>query len=149
MDMLPDYRAAFHVLLVEDDPADAGLAKRAIKNGKILCEVHHAKDGVEAMEFLLRQGERFKDAPRPDLILLDLNMPRKDGREVLGELKDSPDLKSIPVVVLTTSEIERDVEASYLHGANSFITKPMDVQNFFDVISQLGNYWFQVVKLPK
>lgn len=147
--MSPELCANFQILLVEDDPADAGLTKRAIKTGRIPCEVHHAKDGVEAMEFLRHQGDRFKDAPRPDLILLDLNMPRKDGREVLADLKNDPELKSIPVIVLTTSDIEQDIEASYLQGANSFITKPMDVQDFFDVVSQLGTYWSQVVKLPR
>ncbi|PWC56502.1 response regulator [Azospirillum sp. TSO22-1] len=139
----------FQVLLVEDDPADAGLAKRAIRDGKILCEVHHATDGVEALDFLHRRGERFQNAPRPDLILLDLNMPRMDGREVLAALKGAPELKTIPVVVLTTSDIERDVEASYLQGANSFITKPMEMQDFVDVIRCVSDYWFHVVKLPK
>jgi CheY-like chemotaxis protein len=143
------YQSAFQVLLVEDDPADAGLAKRAIKEGRIVCEVHHVKDGVEALDFLRRRGERFQDAPRPDLILLDLNMPRMDGREVLAELKGDPDLKTIPTVVLTTSDVDQDVEASYLQGANSFITKPMGMQDFIDVISRVSNYWFHIVKLPK
>ena len=141
--------AIFRILLVEDDPADAGLIKRAIRDGKILCAVDHAKDGAEAIDFLRRRGERFADAQRPDLILLDLNMPRLDGRQVLQEIKNDPDLRSIPVVVLTTSDIEHDVEASYLLGANSFVTKPMDVQDFFDVIGSLENYWFNVVKLAK
>lgn len=147
--MSAEYRHTFQILLVEDDPADAGLAKRAVKEGKILSEVHHVKDGVEALAFLRREDERFRDAPRPDLILLDLNMPRMDGRETLTMLKADPNLKSIPVVVLTTSDIEHDVEASYMHGANSFITKPLGVQDFFDVISRVSNYWFHVVKLPK
>ena len=139
----------FHILLAEDNPGDARLTMEALKDGRFLCQVHLAKDGVEAMEFLRRQGDRYKDVPRPDLILLDLNMPRKDGREVLHELKNDPDLKSIPVIVLTTSDIEQDIEASYLQGANSFITKPMDVQEFFDIVEQLGVYWSQVVTLPR
>ncbi|HEY0835509.1 MAG TPA: response regulator [Azospirillum sp.] len=139
----------FTVLLVEDDMADANLAKRALKHGPIPCEVHHARDGVEAMEYLRRQGERFAAAARPHLILLDLNMPRKDGREVLGEIKADDQLRSIPVVVLTTSDVERDIEASYLCGANSFLTKPMDVEDFFAMIHAVENYWFNVVKLPK
>ena len=143
------YRSPFQVLLVEDDPADAGLAKRAIREGNIPCDVHHVKDGVEALEFLRRRGERFAAAPRPDLILLDLNMPRMDGREALAALKGDPELKSIPVVVLTTSDVEQDVEASYLRGANSFITKPMSMQDFVDVIGQVSTYWLQAVKLPK
>lgn len=147
--MSDDQPEPFRILLVEDDPADAGLVKRAIRDGKILCTVDHAKDGAEAIDFLRRRGERFADARRPNLILLDLNMPRLDGRQVLQEVKNDPDLRSIPVVVLTTSDIEHDVEASYLLGANSFVTKPMDVQDFFDVIRSLEDYWFNVVRLAK
>lgn len=147
--MSDDQPEPFRILLVEDDPADAGLVKRAIRDGKILCTVDHAKDGAEAIDFLRRRGERFADARRPNLILLDLNMPRLDGRQVLQEVKNDPDLRAIPVVVLTTSDIEHDVEASYLLGANSFVTKPMDVQDFFDVIRSLENYWFNVVRLAK
>jgi CheY-like chemotaxis protein len=147
--MTDEQADAFRILLVEDDPADAGLVKRAIKEGKILCVVDHAKDGAEAIDFLRRNGERYAEARRPDLILLDLNMPRVDGRQVLREVKADPDLRTIPVVVLTTSDIELDVEMSYLLGANSFVTKPMDVQDFFTVIGNLENYWFSVVKLVK
>jgi CheY-like chemotaxis protein len=111
--------------------------------------VHHVRDGVEAMEYLRRQGERDAAALRPDLVLLDLNMPRKDGREVLSEIKADDTLKTIPVVVLTTSDVERDIEASYLRGANSFLTKPMDVEDFFALIHTVQDYWFNVVKLPK
>lgn len=125
------------------------MAKRALKQGQIPCEVLHVKDGVEAMECLRREGARWVDAPRPDLVLLDLNMPRKDGREVLSEIKGDPDLKGIPVVVLTTSDVQRDVEASYLRGANSFVTKPMDVADFFTLIHTVEGYWFRTVKLPK
>ncbi|PWC56503.1 response regulator [Azospirillum sp. TSO22-1] len=139
----------FTILLVEDDPADATLARRALKQGRIPCEVLHARDGVEALECLRRQGERWAAAARPDLVLLDLNMPRKDGREVLSEMKTDPELKSIPVVVLTTSDVQRDIEASYLRGANSFVTKPMDVEDFFALIRTVESYWFRTVKLPK
>ncbi|WP_448206897.1 response regulator [Azospirillum sp. sgz302134] len=147
MSIVPN--APFHILLVEDDPADAGLAKRAIREGRILCDVHHAVDGVEALAYLRREGERYAAARRPDLILLDLNMPRLDGRGVLAAIKQDPDLRGIPVVVLTTSDVERDVEMIYRLGANSFITKPLDLQEFFNVVSGLENYWFNIVKLPK
>lgn len=101
------------------------------------------------MEYLRRQGERFADAVRPNLVLLDLNMPRKDGREVLNDIRTDEGLKTIPVVVLTTSDVERDIEASYRHGANSFLTKPMDVEDFFALIHTVQHYWFNVVTLPK
>lgn len=139
----------FHILLVEDDPADAGLAKRAIREGRILCDVHHAVDGVEALAYLRREGERYAGARRPDLILLDLNMPRLDGRGVLAAIKQDPALRGIPVVVLTTSDVDRDVEAIYGLGANSFVTKPLDLQDFFNVVTGLENYWFNIVRLPK
>jgi len=143
-----DDSAPFDILLVEDDPADAGLAKRALREGRILCRVSHVRDGVEAMDFL-RRKDQFASAPRPDLILLDLNMPRMDGRAVLQELKADSDLKTIPVVILTTSDVDRDVNASYLLGANSFITKPMDMDAFFDAIKSVEEYWFRVVRLPR
>ncbi len=146
--MTQDDSAPFDILLVEDDPADAGLAKRALREGRILCRVSHVRDGVEAMDFL-RRKDQFVGAPRPDLILLDLNMPRMDGRAVLQELKADSDLKTIPVVILTTSDVDRDVNASYLLGANSFITKPMDMDAFFDAIKSVEEYWFRVVRLPR
>lgn len=146
--MTQDDSAPFDILLVEDDPADAGLAKRALREGRILCRVSHVRDGVEAMDFL-RRKDQFASAPRPDLILLDLNMPRMDGRAVLQELKADSDLKTIPVVILTTSDVDRDVNASYLLGANSFITKPMDMDAFFDAIKSVEEYWFRVVRLPR
>jgi CheY-like chemotaxis protein len=146
--VIQDDSAPFDILLVEDDPADAGLAKRALREGRILCRVSHVRDGVEAMDFL-RRKDQFVGAPRPDLILLDLNMPRMDGRAVLQELKADSDLKTIPVVILTTSDVDRDVNASYLLGANSFITKPMDMDAFFDAIKSVEEYWFRVVRLPR
>jgi len=145
---MQDLTTPFEILLVEDDPADAGLAKRALRDGRILCNVSHVRDGVEAMEYLRRQGS-FGAAARPDLILLDLNMPRMDGREVLQEMKADEELKTIPVVILTTSDVDRDVNASYLLGANSFITKPMDMDAFFDAVKSIEEYWFRVVRLPR
>lgn len=147
--MTISYETHFQILLVEDDPADAGLAKRAIREGKAPCDVHHVRDGVEAFDFLRRRSDRFQQAPRPDLILLDLNMPRMGGREVLTELKGDPDLKTIPTVVLTTSDVERDIEASYVCGANSFVTKPMGMQDFIDVMARISHYWFRTVRLPR
>jgi CheY-like chemotaxis protein len=138
----------FTILLAEDEPADAHLVKTALSENHILADLHHVIDGREALEYLRRQGTRFADAPRPDLILLDLNMPRMDGRECLAALKHDPKLADIPVVVLTTSEVERDVLASYSLGAAGFITKPVDVTQFISAIRDLGVYWFDLVRLP-
>ncbi len=139
----------FTILLAEDEAADAHLVRTALSENHILTDLHHVTDGREALEYLRHQGPRFADAPRPDLILLDLNMPRMDGRECLLALKRDPDLADIPVVVLTTSEVERDVLASYTLGAAGFITKPVDVNQFITAIRDLGVYWFDLVRLPK
>lgn len=147
--MTSDDTAPFRILLVEDDPADAALAKRAIREGRILCDVRHVQDGEEALAYLRREPPRFADVPRPDLILLDLNMPRLDGRGVLKAVKQDEALRRIPVVVLTTSDADCDVEAIYRLGANSFVTKPMDLQDFFNVVAGLESYWFNIVKLPR
>jgi CheY-like chemotaxis protein len=139
----------FVILLAEDEPADAHLVKVALSENKILADLHHVVDGREALEYLHRQGARFADAPRPDLILLDLNMPRMDGRGFLAAIKQEPDLRNIPVVVLTTSEVERDVVASYDLGAAGYITKPVDMVQFLMVIRRLSDYWIELVRLPK
>lgn len=141
--------SAFQILLIEDDPADARLAQIALRDAKVVSTVHHVRDGVEALEFLRRKPPEFANAPRPDLVLLDLNMPRMDGRQVLQSIKSDPDLKTIPVVVLTTSDVDRDIAASYSLGANSFVTKPMDVDEFCAVIRGIESYWFSVVRLPR
>ncbi|OAI07929.1 response regulator [Methylomonas methanica] len=138
----------FDVLLVEDEPADAHLIKMSFKENRVRCNLHHVWDGVEAMAFLRRQGADYADAPRPDLILLDLNMPRMNGREFLAKIKSEPDFASIPAIVLTTSDIERDVVATYQLGANGYITKPVDVEQFIAVVRQIEGYWFNVVRLP-
>ena len=135
------------ILLVEDNPGDAKLATVALNRGKVRNQIAHVKDGVEAMEFLRRQG-KYADAARPDLILLDLNLPRKDGREVLAEIKADETLKRIPVVVLTTSKTEEDILKSYNLHANCFISKPIDINQFMEVIKQIENFWLTVVKLP-
>jgi chemotaxis family two-component system response regulator Rcp1 len=136
------------ILLVEDSPTDADLAIRALSQGKVANHIHHAEDGVEAMQFLRGEG-KFAGAPRPDMILLDLNMPRKDGREVLKEIRSDPDLRTIPVIVLTTSNEEQDVSAAYGLSSNAYIVKPVDVKQFFRVVSQIDQFWFSVVRLPK
>jgi len=138
----------FNVLLVEDERADAHLVRVAFLENHILADLYHVVDGREALEFLRCQEPRFANSPRPDLILLDLNMPRMDGRECLAELKNDSALCDIPVVVLTTSEVERDVIASFNLGAAGYITKPMDVAQFMAVIRDLGDYWFALVRLP-
>lgn len=139
----------FVILLAEDEPADAHLVKAALSENHILADLHHVSDGREALEFLHREGPRFADAPRPDLILLDLNMPRMDGQGFLAAIKLEQDLRVIPVVVLTTSEVERDIVASYNLGAAGYITKPVDVLQFMAAIRCLSDYWVELVKLPK
>jgi chemotaxis family two-component system response regulator Rcp1 len=136
------------VLLVEDSPGDVRLTKEAFKDAKVHINLHVASDGAEAMAFLGREGEHA-NVPRPDLILLDLNLPKKDGREVLAEIKASPSLKSIPVVILTTSASEEDILRSYLLHANCYITKPVDLDGFLKVVKSVDNFWLSVVKLPR
>ncbi|CAN5617090.1 response regulator [soil metagenome] len=136
------------ILLVEDNPGDARLALEALKESKVHNNLHHVSDGVEAMKFL-RQQEEHADVPPPDLILLDLNMPRMDGREVLEEIKEDPDLRPTPVVVLTTSEAERDLIKSYGMHANAYIVKPIDLDRFMEVVQAIEEFWFSIVKLPR
>lgn len=135
------------ILLVEDNEGDARLAKEAMRDSKIRNVLHHVADGEEAMDFLRRKS-KHGDAPRPDLILLDLNLPRKDGREVLAEIKDDPDFKCIPVVILTVSSAEEDILKTYNLHANCFITKPIDLDQFMKVIRSVEDFWLSIVKLP-
>jgi chemotaxis family two-component system response regulator Rcp1 len=136
------------VLLVEDSAGDVRLTREALKDAKVHVNLHIASDGIEAMSFLKRQGHHT-NVPRPDLILLDLNLPKKDGRQVLEEIKGNPALKSIPVVILTTSASEADILRSYLLHANCYITKPVDLKGFLDVVKSIDNFWLSVVKLPR
>ncbi len=135
------------ILLVEDSPSDADLTVEALSDGKVLNNLHWVEDGVEAIAFLRRQG-KYSDAPRPDLILLDLNLPKKDGREVLAQIKADPTLKLIPVIVLTTSAAERDILKTYELNANCYVTKPIDLEQFISVIKVIELFWLAVVKLP-
>jgi len=135
------------ILMVEDNPVDVLVTREALKQGRIMNNLSVAEDGEEALDFLFRTGQ-FSAAPRPDLILLDLNLPRKDGREILTELKNNPDLRSIPVVILTTSQAEEDVLRSYDCGANCFIVKPVDLEQFTSTIRSIEDFWFSIVKLP-
>jgi CheY-like chemotaxis protein len=136
------------VLLVEDSPGDVRLTREALKEGKIRNNLSHVPDGVEAMAFLRHEGP-YTEAPKPDIVLLDLNMPRKDGREVLAEMKADPKLKRIPVVVLTTSEAEQDILKTYDLYANCYITKPVDLDQFISIVRSVENFWLQLVKLPR
>jgi len=135
------------ILLVEDSPGDARLMQEALREGKVANRVSTVKDGVEALKFLRREAP-YTDAPRPDLILLDLNLPKKDGREVLAEVKADADLKRIPVVVLTTSRAEEDIIKAYNLHANSYMTKPVDFQQFLTLVQSIEDYWLVLVKLP-
>jgi chemotaxis family two-component system response regulator Rcp1 len=135
------------ILLVEDSPGDVRLTREAFKDAKVYISMHVASDGAEAMAFLNREGEHA-NAPRPDLILLDLNLPKKDGREVLAEVKENPSLKSIPVVVLTTSASEADILRSYRLHANCYITKPVGLEGFLEVVKSIDDFWLTVVRLP-
>lgn len=135
------------ILLVEDNLGDARLTREALKEGKVHSHLHWVKDGVEALEFLHRRG-KHQSAPRPDIILLDLNLPKKDGREVLQEIKEDDRLKRIPVVILTTSKAEEDVLRTYELHANCYVTKPVDLEQFIKVVRSIDNFWLSVVTLP-
>jgi chemotaxis family two-component system response regulator Rcp1 len=135
------------ILLVEDNPGDAHLARQGLRQCKIRNTLHVVDDGVKAMDFLHRRGE-YVTAPRPDLILLDLNMPRKDGREVLHEIKGDASLQTIPVVILTTSRAQEDINKSYSFHANCYVTKPLELPQFLDVVKSIANFWFSTVRLP-
>ncbi len=135
------------ILLVEDNPGDARLAMESLKDAKVNNNLYWVQDGVQAMVFLRRQGE-YSEAPRPDVVLLDLNLPKKDGREVLAEIKTDEDLRSIPVVILTVSSDERDVLETYNLHANCFITKPIDLDQFIEVVKSIEDFWLTIVKLP-
>ena len=135
------------VLLVEDDEGDVVMTREALEEGKVLNRLHVVGDGVEAIEFLRREGQ-YAEAPRPDLILLDLNLPRRDGRQVLAEVKGDADLRRIPIVVLTTSEAEEDILRSYDLHANAYVTKPVDFDRFVAVIQQIDEFFISVVRLP-
>lgn len=146
--VLETTNGAARILLVEDNPGDVRLTMEALKEGRILNEVRVVEDGVEALDFLHRAG-KYADAPRPDLILLDLNLPKKDGREVLAEIKEDEALKKIPVVVLTTSAAERDILRAYHLHANCYITKPVDLEQFIRVVQLIEDFWLTIVKLPR
>lgn len=135
------------ILLVEDNPGDVRLTREALRDGKVKNNLHVAMDGVQAMAFLRREGA-FAHVPRPDVILLDLNLPKKNGREVLAEVKSDPELMRIPVVVLTTSRDEQDVLKAYEYHANCFITKPVDLEQFLAVVRSIEDFWFTIVQLP-
>ena len=135
------------ILMAEDSPTDAELAREAFKNGKLVNDLVIVPDGVEAMDYMRKQG-KYADATRPDIIILDLNMPKKDGRRVLEELKQNPDFSAIPVIILTTSEDEADILRSYQLQASCFVTKPMDFEKFVKTAQQIREFYFSVVTLP-
>lgn len=135
------------ILMVEDNPGDVRLTVEALKEGKVRNNFHTVADGEEALAFLRRQGP-YAEVPRPDLVLLDLNLPKKNGREVLEEIKHDPDLKRIPVVILTVSQAEQDILKSYNLHANCYITKPVDLDHFLEVVRSIENFWLTVVMLP-
>jgi two-component system, chemotaxis family, response regulator Rcp1 len=142
-----EYGKPIDILLVEDNPGDSRLAIEALKESKLRNNLHIVVDGMEAMDFLYKRGKHMQVA-RPDLILLDLNLPKKDGREVLAEIKSDPDLKRIPVVILTISKAEEDVLKTYNLHANCFITKPLDLNQFVTVVKSIEDFWLTIVKLP-
>jgi CheY-like chemotaxis protein len=138
---------AIQILLVEDNPGDVRLTEEALKDSKVHIRLDVVMDGVEAMDYLRRAG-KYANAARPDIILLDLNLPRKDGRTVLAEIKEDELLRRIPVVILTTSDDEHDILRSYDLHANCYITKPLDLRQFATIVKTIENFWFQIVKLP-
>jgi chemotaxis family two-component system response regulator Rcp1 len=135
------------ILLVEDNPGDVRLTRETLKDAKLMVDLHVVGDGVEAMAFLRQEG-KYASAPRPDLVLLDLNLPKKDGREVLSEIKQDPNLRRIPVVVLTISSGEEDVLKSYNLHANAYVNKPLNLEEFAKITKAIEDFWFTVVRLP-
>jgi two-component system, chemotaxis family, response regulator Rcp1 len=148
MNMRETAATPIEILLVEDSPGDVRLTKEALRDAKVRNNLHVASDGMEATDFLKQQG-KHANAPHPDLILLDLNLPKKGGWQVLEEIKADPRLKSIPVVILTTSGAEEDILRSYQHHANCYITKPVDLDQFLKVVKTIDNFWLTIVKLPR
>lgn len=146
MDLGKEFKIV-EILLIEDSPGDIRLTQEALKESKISNNLYVVTDGVEAMAFLRKKG-KFSEKPRPDLILLDLNLPKKDGREVLAEIKQDEHLKRIPVVILTVSEAEEDILKAYNLHANCYITKPVDLEQFLKVVKTIENFWFTIVTLP-
>lgn len=138
---------AVEILLIEDNPGDVRLTIEALKESKIINNLQVVEDGIEALSYLKKEGI-YKDKPRPDLIILDLNLPKKDGREVLAEIKSNDIFKQIPIVILTTSEAEEDIIKSYELHANCYITKPVNMEQFIKVVKSVSNFWFSMVKLP-
>ncbi len=146
MDMKNKFKAV-EILLIEDNPGDVRLTVEALKESKIINNLNVVDDGIEALSYLQKEGI-YKDKPRPDLIILDLNLPKKDGREVLGEIKSNDSLKQIPIVILTTSEVEEDIIKSYELHANCYIIKPVNMEQFIKVVKSVGDFWFSIVMLP-
>jgi two-component system, chemotaxis family, response regulator Rcp1 len=142
----PEWRS-IEILLIEDNPGDADLTREALLEAKVHNRLHVVDDGAKALDFLFKRGA-YADAPRPDIILLDLNLPKKDGRQVLAEVKAEPRLADIPVVILTTSQAEEDIIRSYQLHANCYITKPVDFKQFLKVVKSIEEFWLTVVKLP-
>lgn len=135
------------ILLAEDNPGDARLTEKAFDRGNIINNLHVVENGIETMKFLTREGE-YREKPRPDIVLLDLNMPGKDGWEVLEEVQDDPELARIPIIVLTSSEAEEDIVKSYELQANAYLTKPVDFQGFLEIVDGFEEFWLSVVKMP-
>lgn len=147
MNYFPELGRMAEILLIEDNPGDIVLASEALRVSRIINNLHIVRDGVEALAFLKRRG-KYADASRPDIVLLDLNLPKMDGHSVLDEIKSDPDLKMIPVVILTSSEAEQDILKSYGLHANAYITKPVELERFINVVRSLGDFWLTIVKLP-
>jgi CheY-like chemotaxis protein len=144
---LGERRGFVEILLVEDDQRDAELTRVAMERCKIANHLHVVRDGMEALAFLRREG-KFAQVPRPDLILLDLNVPRLDGRDLLATIKEQPSLRTIPVVVLTTSDAEPDIDGSYALHANAYVTKPVEMEDFIKIVQGIDDFWFGLVRLP-
>lgn len=144
---MPNHDHAFEILLVEDNPGDVFLTQEAFREGQFEHRLSVAEDGEQALRFLRREGS-YKNAPRPDLILMDLNLPKKDGREVLAEVKSDPGLKHIPVIVLTMSEADQDVTRAYKLHANCYLTKPIEMENFLKMIRSVEDFWLSIARLP-